>query len=114
MDRREFLARAGLVATWALIPITISDCSDSSGPDDNPDDGDVEGVVTGGGHSHNGAVVTEAMITEGDAVTLTLTGSGHTHTVNLSAEQVVNIGLGIEVAVTSSTDGGHDHTVTFN
>ena len=48
MDRREFLAKAGLTATWAGVIITLGACSDDD--DDNPTgpkppEGDVEGVV---------------------------------------------------------------------
>ncbi|MEZ4652990.1 MAG: hypothetical protein R3E12_05105 [Candidatus Eisenbacteria bacterium] len=83
MDRREFMAKAGILATWASIPITISAC----GSDDkttNPGDGgstteNVPGVVTGGGHSHS-VTLTGAQIDADQAVTLTLTGNGHTHT----------------------------------
>ena len=117
MDRRTFLARAGLVATWAGIPITISCGSDSS---TNPPagNGDIAGSVAPAGagpHTHLGAVVTAAEVTAGSAVNLTLTGSGHTHTVNLSAQQVMDIGAGTNVVTQSTTyTDGHSHTVTFN
>jgi hypothetical protein len=39
MDRRTFLARAGMVATWAAIPIVVGACGKDEGP-------------TGGGHAH--------------------------------------------------------------
>ena len=115
MNRRGFLARAGLVATWAIIPISISSCGD----DDNPTDpGDGDGGVTGSvstdaGHSHGGATVTEAQLMAGNAVALTLTGSGHTHAVNLSAQNMTDIASDTRVVVQSS-DNGHSHTVTFN
>ncbi|MCA9752311.1 MAG: hypothetical protein KC591_08985 [Gemmatimonadetes bacterium] len=113
MDRREFLTRAGLVATWAGVAITVSSCGEedsTSNPVGNSND--VIGSVSGGGHSHGGAIVTEAELLAGNAVTLTLTGSGHTHTVPLSSPQVMDIADGTRVAVTV-TDG-HTHTVTFN
>lgn len=115
MDRREFLAKAGLVATWAGIAITVSACSDDEG-DSAPtgtSSNDAVGVVTGGGHSHSGARITEAQLMAGNAIQLTLTGSGHTHTVDLSAQQVMDIADGTEVSQVSS-DAGHVHTVTFN
>jgi hypothetical protein len=118
MDRRTFLARAGLVATWAGIPITISCGGDEDGgmnPPPSGGSGDVTGTVqAASGHTHSGAVVTAAQITAGNAVMLTLTGSGHTHTANLSAQQVMDVGDGVTVSVQSSTDSGHSHTVTFN
>ena len=114
MNRRRFLARAGIVATWAVIPISISACSD----DDPTDPGDSIGGATGSvssnaGHSHGGATVTEAQLIAGNAVTLTLTGSGHNHSVNLSAQNLLDIGDGTRV-VAQSSNNGHSHTVTFN
>jgi len=120
MDRRALLARAGLVATWAGIAIRISECSSygdsSTGPsDDNVGSGDVVGTVTGAGHTHSGAVVTQAQLASGQGVTLTLTGSGHTHTVRLSAQQVMDIADGVRVSQNTEPDNtGHMHTVTFN
>jgi NAD(P)H-hydrate repair Nnr-like enzyme with NAD(P)H-hydrate epimerase domain len=116
MNRRDFLANAGLVSAWAMISVGIGGCydDDPSAPADNAADGDSVGVVTGGGHSHGGAIVSAAELQEGGAVTLTLSGSGHTHTVQLSAVQVVAIADGDSVTLTSSSDAGHTHTVTFN
>ncbi|MCB1162324.1 MAG: hypothetical protein R3C71_04790 [Candidatus Krumholzibacteriia bacterium] len=115
MDRREFLAKAGLVSTWALVGITISSCSSDDGSPSAPAATGVTGVVSvSAGHSHSGATVTQAQLDAGNAVTLTLTGSGHTHTVQLDASQVMDIADGTQVVVTSSNSGTHDHTVTFN
>jgi hypothetical protein len=119
MHRREFLAKAGIAATWAGIAISIGACSDDGSDsvtdpgNQGEEGGDVQGVV-GGSHSHDGAVVTAAEIMAGNAVQLTLTGSGHAHTLSLSAEQVLAIGGGETVTQTSSTDQGHSHPVTFN
>ena len=117
MDRRTFLARAGLVATWAGIPITISSCGGDDGGTGpgGGGNGDINGTVEpASGHSHSGAVVTAAEVTAGNAVTLTLTGAGHTHLVNLSAQQVTDIGAGTAVSTNSTTDSGHFHVVDFN
>src|SRR5262245_24744168 len=101
MDRRTFLARAGLVATWAGIPITISSCGgdDSSTNPGGGGNGDVTGTVApASGHTHSGAVVTAAEITAANAVTLTLsTTAGHNHMVSLSAPQVTDVGAGTTV-----------------
>ena len=116
MERREFIAKAGLLATWASIPITISACSDDDddGPTDpNTDTEDVPGVVTGSDHTH-AVRVTGVQIDAEQNVALTLTGSGHTHTVDLTAQEVAQIGDGTQVVKTSSFNEGHDHTVTFN
>jgi plastocyanin len=116
MDRREFLTKAGLLATWSLVAVSVSSCSDDDSPSGpTGGDGSVTGVVTEGGHSHAGARITEVQLAAGDAVNLTLTGNGHTHTVGLSAQQVVGIADGLEVVQATLPDGtGHSHTVTFN
>lgn len=115
MDRREFLARAGLLATWALVPVSLSSCSGDDSPSGPGGADGVTGVVTGGGHSHSGTTITEVELQAGNAVTLTLTGNGHTHTVELSSQQVVDIADGLEVAKDTNPDAtGHSHTVTFN
>ncbi len=119
MDRREFLAKAGLVATWAAISVRISGCgSDDSNPMNGGGDGDVDGDVSPetGGHTHN-VTITGAQIEAGSAVTLTLALNdiyGHTHTVSLSAEQVMDIGAGTAVVAESTNNDGHSHTVSFN
>jgi hypothetical protein len=121
MNRREFLARAGAVATWAAIPVAITSCGNdngSPGPEnDDPGDGepeDVSGSVSSsGGHTHS-VRITGAQILAGAAVTLTLTGGGHTHTVSLTADEVGDIGDGVRVSKQSSSDDQHVHQVTFN
>jgi hypothetical protein len=114
MDRREFLAKAGLIATWAAIPITITECGGSSSKPTQPNNGDIQGSVSVvNAHTHT-VVITRAEITAGNGVTLTLTGSGHTHTVTLSSSDVGDIGQGTRVSHESSTDVAHSHQVTFN
>lgn len=119
MKRREFLAKAGFVATWAAIPVAITSCGDengsgsSTGPGDG-EPGDISGSVsTNAGHGHS-VTITRAQLEAGDSVTLTLTGSGHTHTVSLTADEVGDIGEGMRVSKQSSNDQGHTHQVTFN
>ncbi|HMB71692.1 MAG TPA: twin-arginine translocation signal domain-containing protein [bacterium] len=121
MDRRDFLAKAGIAATWAGIAISVSACGDDGDAGMEPDgggDGGVTGSVgSAAGHSHSGATITDVQLMEGNAVSLTLTGAGHTHTANLSAQQVTMIAAGTRVSVTSVDNSGptpHEHTVTFN
>ncbi len=116
MDRREFLARAGLIATWAAIPIALTGCGDDYDNDTTkpPEDGDVAGAVgASSGHSHS-VTITEAQLETGEGVTLVLTGSGHTHSVSLTAEEVMSIAGGQRVSKQSTRNSGHEHTVTFN
>jgi len=116
MDRREFLAKAGLVATWAGVAVTITDCGgDDYGSNPGPgNNGSVSGAISA---NHGHAVsITEAQIDAGQGVTLTLDGPSddHTHTLTLSAQEVMDIGAGTRVQHTSSNTSGHTHLVTFN
>jgi len=112
MDRREFLAKAGLLATWSLVAVSCSDDDSPSGPGNTSGETGVVSVASG--HSHSGATITDVQLQAGNAVTLTLTGSGHTHTADLTGAQVEEVADGLQVIVTSSTDNSHAHTVTFN
>lgn len=68
------------------------------------------------GHDHldRGATVTDAQLAAGIPITLTLTYNTPTHTVSLSAQNIADIRSLHIVAVQSSTDSGHFHTVTYN
>jgi hypothetical protein len=118
MDRRTFLANAGLVATWAAVSIKVSGCSeDKGGTGPNPPDCAKNGTVSpAAGHTHPVDCVTQAELVAGNQVNLTLqSGSaGHTHSATLTAQQVQNIAGGTQVAVTSTSTSAHTHTVTFN
>ena len=124
ISRREFTA-ASVMALLAGVTVTISACgggSNPGGPTPVPTptptptpapSGDKVGVVSAN-HGHV-ATVTGAQITAAGAVSLDIHGTAdHTHTVELSAAQVQQIGAGTRIAMTSSTNSSHDHTVTFN
>lgn len=114
MDRREFLAKAGLVATWAAISVRVSGCASDEG---NPMDpgGNVNGDVSfRDGHVHS-VTITSSQIQAGNGVTLTLSSSsGHSHQVSLAADEVMSIGAGTQVVELSTSESGHTHVVTFN
>jgi hypothetical protein len=115
MDRREFLERAGLVATWAAVSVRIVGCgSDESNPM-NGGNGSVSGDVSfDSGHTHS-VSITGAQIQAGNAVTLTLSSSsGHIHQVSLTADEVMSIGTGGTVVEQSTSNSGHTHIVQFN
>jgi hypothetical protein len=118
LSRREF-TREWALAMLAGVTITISGCSDSDGPTAPSQGGggstsqDVSGVVSAN-HGHD-ATVRAAQITAAGAVSLDIMGQAtHPHTVALTASQVQQIGSRQQVVVTSTTDAGHQHTVTFN
>jgi hypothetical protein len=116
LSRREF-SRESVLAMLAGVVITISGCSDDDSSPTSPSQGgsgtDVTGVVSAN-HGHV-ATVRGADITAGGTVNLDIRGQAdHPHTVTLTAAQVQQIGSRQQVAVTSTTDSGHQHTVTFN
>jgi hypothetical protein len=120
ISRREFTVES-VLALLAGVTITITGCGGTDTPTSpSPSTGgstgaaqDVAGVISDN-HGHT-AVVTGAAITAANAVTLNIQGQAtHNHTVQLTASQVTSIGARQKVAVSSSTDFGHDHTVTFN
>lgn len=122
LGRREFTV-ASVMALLSGVTITLSGCGGGGSPSSPSPTGGSGGPPTSSGdrtasisanHGHT-AVVTGAMITAGAAVSLNIRGSSdHPHTVALSASEIQQIGAGQRVAKNSSTDGGHDHTVTFN
>ena len=113
MDRRTFVKNAGLVTTWLGISVVVQACSsdDDPGAPAGGTPGDVAGVI-GSNHGH-AVTITEAQITAGGAVHLTMSGGTHVHTVDLTSGQAGEIGAGDPVTVTSSSDSGHDHGVSF-
>ena len=118
LSRREFTLESAL-AMLAGVAITISGCGDDSPSSPTPDggggssSGNVNGAVSAN-HGHI-ATVTAAEITAAGMLNLNIMGTAtHPHTVSLSASQVQQIGARQRVAVNSTTNDGHDHTVTFN
>ena len=119
ISRREFTLEWAL-AMLAGVAITISGCGSDSPSSPTPPSssgggttGDVSGVVSAN-HGHI-AMITAAQLTAGNALNLNIMGTAtHAHTVSLTATQLQQIGSKQQVAVISTTDAGHDHTVTFN
>ncbi len=124
LDRREFTLATAL-AMLSGVAITISSaCSSNSGystptnptPTPTPTPaptGDKEGVISNN-HGHR-AVVSAAQFSAGVAITLHIQYMAtHDHTVDLSAADLTAIAANTQVAKQSSTNSGHNHTVTFN
>jgi hypothetical protein len=116
--RREFLKQTLTAASFAGIAIVVSACGSSGGGGGggagpggctNPKSGVVS---NSSGHDHSVRDLCQS--DSGGMVTLTLTGNGHTHDASLSAIQVDQVLAGTTVQVTSTSDSGHTHTVTFN
>jgi len=120
IDRREFALQAALLALSG-VTITVSACGGGGGspttgtPPPNPPAGSGDEVGTVSLNHGHVAVIEAARLTAGAAYELDISGtSGHLHWVVLSADEIVSIRGGTRVAKTSSTDDGHNHTITFN
>ena len=114
MERREFLTKLGLTATWAAVAIRVSACGDDDPAGPGNGNGGSSGATGSVGTNHGHVVgITQADLDAGTAVTLTLSCVGHEHTVDLSSADVMNIADGNSVTRTSSSDAGHTHSVTF-
>jgi hypothetical protein len=123
ISRREFTLDACL-AILAGSVITIAGCGgggNPAGPSGSGGGGGGTGTGAGdkagsisGNHGHT-VTITAAELMAGNAVDLELTlGSGHTHRLRLTANQVATIAANQRVSQDSTTDGGHNHTVSFN
>jgi hypothetical protein len=122
LSRREFTLDAVLaILSGVVITLTTTGCgsttpaspSASPSPTPSPTSGDVTGVVSAN-HGHV-AVVTQAQMTAGGAVTLNIQGQAtHNHTVQLSQAEIAQIAARQRVSKDSSTEEFHQHTVTFN
>ncbi len=119
MSDEHLLSRREFTVEWALAilagaTITITGCGDDDDPGTGPSgQGDEVGSISAN-HGH-AVTISGAQIAAGGAITTELTaGNGHTHSISLTPAQVVAIGQNQQVSVTSTTDAGHNHTVTFN
>jgi hypothetical protein len=123
LERRDFTMQL-ILAVLSSATIVVSEACGSSGSDPSPvggggngggggGDGSVSGTISGN-HGHV-ATITAAQLTAGNAVALDITGSAsHSHSVSLSAQDILDVAARKTVAKASSTNSGHDHTVTFN
>ncbi len=119
LTRREFTVASAL-AMLSGVAITISSAcgggSSPSTPSPTPTPApaaDKVGTISDN-HGHS-AVVTAARLTAGAAFSLDIQGTAsHPHTVELTAAELTSIAANQRVSKSSSTNNGHDHTVTFN
>jgi hypothetical protein len=118
LTRREFTL-GWVLAVLAGATITITGCggddNDSSNPGTNPSPqpGDKAGAVSAN-HGHT-AIVTAATLASPTTVTINMRDQAtHNHTLTLTAAEVTSIAANTRVEKISSTDDGHNHTVTFN
>lgn len=122
LGRRDFTLQAALaLLSGAVITIGCGGDNDDVNPaapappaaTPPPAATDRSGVVSAN-HGHV-ATITAAQFTAGNTLSLDIRGGAdHPHTVELSAAEVMAIARNERVSKTSSTDGFHNHTVTFN
>jgi hypothetical protein len=109
LTRREFTVEWAM-AILSAATITITGCSDSNDSMTNPTQpGDKQGTVSAN-HGHV-ALVRSDQLNANAAIAGQAT---HPHLIELTVSQLTTIGSGGRVSVVSSTDEGHNHTVTFN
>jgi hypothetical protein len=115
LTRREFTVD-WVLAVLAGATITITGCGgDDNNPGTSPSSqtGDKAGVISAN-HGHS-AIVTAATLASPTTVTINMRAQAtHNHTLTLTAAEVTSIAANARVEKTSSTDDGHNHTVTFN
>ncbi len=111
VTRRAFTLES-VMAILAAAAITIAGCGEADlGP--SPPPGDNEGLVSNN-HGHR-AIVTAAQLTSPNTVTIDMRyRATHNHTLTLTATELAAIAENGSVVKVSSTDDGHNHTVTFN
>jgi len=121
LDRRTFTLEAVLaILSGVAITISSSACGGGSpttpstpAPTPTPAAADKVGSISAN-HMHS-AVITGAELTAGKGFTLHIQGqASHNHDVTLSDAEIVAIAANQQVSKLSTTDSGHNHTVTFN
>jgi hypothetical protein len=114
LTRREFTLESALAILTAAT-ITITGCGDDDNPPSGPSGQPTNhpGTISAN-HGHE-ATVQAAQITAANMISVNIMGTAtHPHTIELSAAQVASVGANSQVSVVSTTDNGHNHTVTFN
>jgi hypothetical protein len=112
VTRREFTLEWALAVLGAAT-ITIS-CGGSDDPTTTPTNpGDEVGSISAN-HGHI-AIVQSAQLTSPTTITVDIRGNAtHPHLIELSSSQLAMMSDNGRVSVVSTTDEGHNHTVTFN
>jgi hypothetical protein len=108
MGRRDFIGWAAS-ALSSVMAVQILGCDALN----NSPAGELSGRISDN-HGHM-AVISEAQLNDGWALTLHIQGSAdHDHTVDFTRQDMANIKSGMLVSGTSSTSNGHSHVVSFD
>jgi hypothetical protein len=112
LSRREFTIES-VLAILAAVTITVTGCDGGYEMGPSPPPGDREGVVSSN-HGHR-AIVTAVQLNSNSSVTIDMRyQASHNHTLTLTTGELGSIAENARMVKTSSTDDGHNHTVTFN
>ena len=111
IGRREFTLQSAM-AILAGVVITVQGCGSKSPSSPTPVVNDVPGVISS---NHNHAVtITAAQITAANSISLNIMGTAsHPHTVEVTQAELTNLRNKQAVTKNSTTDNGHQHSVTF-
>lgn len=111
IGRREFTLQAAMALLSGVV-ITVEGCGSKNPQSPSPVVSDVTGVISNN-HGHS-AVITAAQITAANTISLDIHGQAtHPHTVEVSQAELRSLQNKQAVTKTSTTDAGHQHTVTF-
>lgn len=112
LSRRAFTVES-VLAVLATATITITGCDGGTDLGPSPPAGAREGVVSNN-HGHR-AIVEAAQLNSNNTVTIDMRfRATHNHTLALSPLELASIAENGHVVKISSSDQGHNHTVTFN
>jgi hypothetical protein len=112
VTRREFTLQSALALLSGVV-ITVEGCGGSkSNPTTPTPTGDVSGSISAN-HGHI-AVIAAAAVTAGNAIALDIQGTAtHPHTVSVTQADLRSLQSRQAVTKDSTTDAGHQHSVTF-
>ena len=114
LTRRQFTEEAVLALLMGCA-ITVSQ---GCGGDDNPTNpapasGDINGVISAN-HGHTATILSAQVVAGTAIVGMDIRGTAtHPHTISMSQPEMQTLSNRQPVTVTSTTDSGHSHTVTF-
>jgi hypothetical protein len=113
LTRREF-TRESALAILTAATITITGCGDDDNATTNPSPSGTRTGTISANHGHR-AEVMGAQITAANTILVDIHGTAtHPHNIELLGSQLREIGMNMQVSTVSSTNDGHNHTVTFN
>ena len=114
LTRRQFTADAVLALLMGCV-ITVSQaCGDDDSPT-NPasSPADINGAISAN-HGHTAMILGTQIVAGTAIVGMDIRGTAtHPHTISISQAELQVLSNRQPVTVTSTTDNGHDHTVTF-